>query len=228
MACVIRATKPSTFGSRNTMNAMIVMSAICVYIRRLGMPCLLLFCRNLGRKPERPAWPSMYEGPARLVISAAKLLQNTRYRSGNPIVAPSARYVAYSVYSRLICLFGMTMAMINVPMMKMSRARIIEMKIASGNCLFGFFRSLMCAAFMSMPANEKNTPAANASVDMPSHFGTRLLGAMSMAGALPWQIHTTARIVMTPNGRNVPRITPYLAMLLKALTPLVASQQQNQ
>lgn len=44
---------------RNTMNAMIVMSAICMYIRRLGMPCLLLFCRNFGRKPERPAWPSM-------------------------------------------------------------------------------------------------------------------------------------------------------------------------
>ena len=112
--------------------------------------------------------------------------------------------------------------------MKMMSDRIIETKIASGNCLFGFLRSLMCAAFMSMPANEKNTPAASASVDMPSHFGMRLLGAMSIAGVWPWHSQTTARIVMTPSGRNVPRMTPYFAILLKVLTPFVARKQQNQ
>jgi len=120
------------------------------------------------------------------------------------------------------------MAMISVPTMKMSSARIIETKMASGNCLFGFFRSLMCAAFISMPAKEKNTPAANARVDMPSHFGTNALGAMSMAGVWPWHSQTTARMVMTPSGRKVPRMTPYCAILLKVFTPFVARKQQNQ
>ena len=51
---------------------------------------------------------------------------------------------------------------------------------------------------------------------------------MSMAGVWPWHSQTTARMVMTPSGRKVPRMTPYCAILLKVFTPFVARKQQNQ
>ena len=71
MAWVMSTTKPSMFGMRKQRKAMRVMNVICRYIRRLGIPCLLEFCSTFGKKPERPAWPSMNEGPAMLVTSDA-------------------------------------------------------------------------------------------------------------------------------------------------------------
>ena len=54
------------------------------------------------------------------------------------------------------------MAMHTVPAMKMISVRIMAMKMDSGNSFCGFFSCLMWAAFISMPAKLKNTPAARA------------------------------------------------------------------
>ena len=104
------------------------------------------------------------------------------------------------------------------------------MKMDSGNSFWGFLSCLMWAAFMSMPAKLKNTPAASAMVVRlkPSANGLNASGVGVTLDTLPWASHTTVMMTMKPSGMNVPMMTPYLARPAKALTPLVEIQVRPQ
>ena len=112
--------------------------------------------------------------------------------------------------------------MITVPTTKIKKARIIEINIALVKSFSGCFNCLMWAALVSIPVYEKNTPAAKANVLIPFHLGINPLGVIGITGWCPWATHTIAKITITAKGIRLPIITPYLAMLEKALTPLVA------
>ena len=119
--------------------------------------------------------------------------------------------------------FGVTMAMHTVPAMKMISVRIMAMKMDSGNSFCGFFSCLIWAAFISMPAKLKNTPAARARLVRlkPSAKGLNASGVGVTLDTLPWASHTTVKMTMNASGMNVPMMTPYLVRRAKAFTPLV-------
>ena len=115
------------------------------------------------------------------------------------------------------------MAMQTVPAMKMISVRIMAMKMDSGNSFCGFFSCLMCAAFMSMPAKLKNTPAASARLVRlkPLLKGLNASGVGVTLDTLPCASHTAVKMTMNASGMNVPMMTPYLVRRANAFTPWV-------